>query len=120
MLGRASVGAGQVTLTGRTLPSGKPLTSRPAGRAHKRERPWFGECVDHRSLARNGCDWHTLIEFYGLVKTLLNDEDGVYDPRLPNDRLLLGLKEAMSERELATLRQRAQAGDASRPNAASF
>ena len=42
-------------------------------------------------LARNGRDWHTLLEFCGLVGCLLGDEDGVYDPRLPNDRLLLGL-----------------------------
>jgi len=40
-------------------------------------------------LARNGRDWHTLLEFYGLVGTLIVDEDGVDDPRHPNDRLLL-------------------------------
>ena len=34
------------------------------------------------------------------------DEDGVYDPRLPNDRLLLGMKGTMSEMELSILRQR--------------
>ena len=44
------------------------------------------------ALARNGRDWHTLLEFRGLVGTLIADEDGVYDPRLPNDRLLLGMK----------------------------
>ena len=43
-------------------------------------------------LARNGRDWHTLLEFCGLVGTLIVDEDGVYDPRHPNDRLLLGMK----------------------------
>jgi len=43
-------------------------------------------------LARNGRDWHTLLEFCGLVGALIVDEDGVYDPRLPNDRLLLGMK----------------------------
>lgn len=31
-------------------------------------------------LARNGRDWHTLLEFCGLVGTLIVDEDGVYDP----------------------------------------
>ena len=40
-------------------------------------------------LARNGRDWHTLLEFCALVGCLLGDEDGLYDPRLPNDRLLL-------------------------------
>src|SRR4029077_9830225 len=38
----------------------------------------------------NGRDWHTLIEFCGLVGTLIVDEDGIYNPRHPNDRLLLG------------------------------
>jgi excisionase family DNA binding protein len=57
-------------------------------------------------LARNGRDWHTLLEFCGLVGCLLADADGVYDPRLPNDRLLLGMKGTMSEMELSILRQR--------------
>ena len=57
-------------------------------------------------LARNGRDWHTLLEFCALVGCLLGDEDGVYDPRLPNDRLLLGMKGTLSEMELSTLRQR--------------
>ncbi|SIO52189.1 Resolvase, N terminal domain [Bradyrhizobium erythrophlei] len=43
-------------------------------------------------LARNGRDWHTLLEFCALVGSLIIDEDGVYDPRLVNDRLLLGMK----------------------------
>jgi len=58
-------------------------------------------------LARNGRDWHTLLEFCGLIGTLIIDEDGIYDPRLSNDRLLLGMKGTMSEMELSTLRQRA-------------
>ena len=48
-----------------------------------------------------------MLEFCGLVGTLIADEDGVYDPRLPNDRLLLGMKGTMSEMELTILRQRA-------------
>jgi hypothetical protein len=31
-------------------------------------------------------------EFCTLVNTLIIDEDGVYDPKLTNDRLLLGMK----------------------------
>jgi excisionase family DNA binding protein len=58
-------------------------------------------------LARNGRDWHTLLEFCGLVGTLIIDEEGIYDPRSPNDRLLLGMKGTMSEMELSILRQRA-------------
>jgi DNA invertase Pin-like site-specific DNA recombinase len=42
-------------------------------------------------LARNGSDWHTLLEFCGLVGTLIIDEDAVFDPHSPNDRLLLGM-----------------------------
>jgi len=57
-------------------------------------------------LARNGRDWHTLLEFCGLVGTLLVDEDAIYDPRSPNDRLLLGMKGTMSEMELSVFRQR--------------
>ena len=62
--------------------------------------------VEASRLARNGRDWHTLLEFCGLVGCLLADEDGVYDARLPNDRLLLGMKGTMSEMELSILRQR--------------
>ena len=43
-------------------------------------------------LSRNGRDWHTLLEFCGLVGCVLADEDGVYDTRLANDRLVLGMK----------------------------
>ena len=59
-------------------------------------------------LARNGREWHSLLEFCGVVNTLLVDEDGIYDPKLPNDRLLLGMKGTMSEMELTTFRQRSQ------------
>ena len=62
--------------------------------------------IEASRLSRNGRDWHTLLEFCGLVGCLLIDEDGVYDPRLVNDRLLLGMKGTMSEMELSLLRQR--------------
>jgi excisionase family DNA binding protein len=62
--------------------------------------------IEASRLARNGRDWHTLLEFCGLVGTLIVDEDGVYDPRHANDRLLLGMKGTMSEMELSLLRQR--------------
>ena len=44
-----------------------------------------------------------------LTRTLVVDADGIYDHRLLNDKLLLGLKGTMSEFELGLLRQRAQA-----------
>jgi DNA invertase Pin-like site-specific DNA recombinase len=62
--------------------------------------------IEASRLARNGRDWHTLIEFCGLVGTIIVDEDGIYDPRHPNDRLLLGVKGTMSELELSLFRQR--------------
>lgn len=63
-------------------------------------------CIEASRLARNGRDWHHLIDLCALVGTLIVDPDGVYDPRLTNDRLLLGLKGTMSEYELSLLRQR--------------
>ena len=62
--------------------------------------------VEASRLARNGRDWHTLLDFCALVGCLILDEDGVYDPRGPNDRLLLGMKGTLSEMELSMLRQR--------------
>src|SRR5271157_2399353 len=41
---------------------------------------------------------------------ILADEDGLYDPRDPNDRLLLGLKGTMSEYELVTMHNRLEGG----------
>jgi DNA invertase Pin-like site-specific DNA recombinase len=63
-------------------------------------------CIEASRLARNGRDWHHLIELCGMVGAVVIDPDGVYDPSLLNDRLLLGLKGTMSEFELNLLRQR--------------
>jgi excisionase family DNA binding protein len=62
--------------------------------------------IEASRLARNGRDWHTLLEFCALVGSVIVDEEGVYDPRSANDRLLLGMKGTMSEMELSLLRQR--------------
>lgn len=61
-------------------------------------------------LARNNADWHRLLEICALSDTLILDEDGVYDPAAFNDRLLLGLKGAMSEAELHVLKARLRGG----------
>jgi predicted DNA-binding transcriptional regulator AlpA len=61
-------------------------------------------------LARNNADWHRLIDLAGLTDTLIGDADGIYHPALFNDRLLLGLKGAMSEAELHVLRARLNGG----------
>src|SRR3954453_14903012 len=63
-------------------------------------------CLDASRLARNGRDWHHLLELCGLVEARGIDLDGVYDPCRPNDRLLLGMKGSISEFELGGLRAR--------------
>ncbi len=63
-------------------------------------------CFDASRLARNGRDWHHLLELCGLVEARVIDLDGVYDPSRPNDRLLLGMKGSISEFELGVLRAR--------------
>src|SRR5580704_16049077 len=65
--------------------------------------------IEASRLARNGRDWHTLLEFCSIVGALLIDAEAVYDPRLTNDRLLLGMKGTISEMEVASFRERAQA-----------
>jgi len=86
------------------------------------ERPGFGRlltvvcqgqagavlALEASRLARNNRDWHQLIDWCALSDTLIIDEDGVDDPKVLNDRLLLGLKGTMSEFELSLLRQRAR------------
>lgn len=61
-------------------------------------------------LARSNVDWHRLLEVCALFGTLIADLDGLYDPALYNDRLLLGLKGTMSEAELHLLKQRLYQG----------
>jgi len=61
-------------------------------------------------LARSCKDWHHLVEVCAVFDTLLYDQDGVYDANDSNDRLLLGMKGAMSEYELITLRNRLERG----------
>lgn len=87
-----------------------------------RERPGFAKllaavcngeagavfALEASRLARNNRDWHHLIDLCVLTETLVVDAEGIYDPRLLNDRMLLGLKGTMSEFELGILRQRAQ------------
>jgi DNA invertase Pin-like site-specific DNA recombinase len=89
----------------------------------KHTRPGFGRlltavcegtvgavfALEASRLARNNRDWHHLIDLCGMTETVLIDDDGIYDPRLINDRLLLGLKGTMSEFELSLFRQRARA-----------
>src|ERR687898_56376 len=61
-------------------------------------------------LARSCRDWYHLLEICALAGTLIADSDGVHDPALYNDRLLLGLKGTMSEAELHIMRARLEQG----------
>ena len=63
-------------------------------------------CLDASRLARNGRDWHHLLELCGLAGARVIDTDGIYDPHRPNDRLLLGMKGSISEFELGVIRTR--------------
>jgi DNA invertase Pin-like site-specific DNA recombinase len=75
-------------------------------------------CLEASRLARNGREWQGLIEFCGILGTLIVDPDAIYDPALSNDRLLLGVKGTMAEfesnlfrqRSAAAIRQKAQRG----------
>ncbi len=66
--------------------------------------------IEVSRLARNNRDWYHLLDLCGLMDTIIIDDEGIYDVRQPNDRLLLGLKGTLSEVELSWFRQRAQAG----------
>ena len=48
--------------------------------------------IEVSRLARNGREWHTLLEICGIMRTVLVDHDCIYDLSSCNDRLLLGLK----------------------------
>lgn len=62
--------------------------------------------IEMSRLARSNKDWHQLIELCAIFRTLLADQDGLYDPTDYNDRLLLGVKGTISEAELHILRGR--------------
>jgi DNA invertase Pin-like site-specific DNA recombinase len=57
-------------------------------------------------LARNSAEWYRLLELAALAGTLIADDTTVYDPRLFNDRLLLGLRGTISEVELHCIQER--------------
>ena len=76
-------------------------------------------CLEASRLARNGREWQGLIEFCGIMRTLIVDPEAIYDPALCDDRLLLGVKGTMAEfesnlfrqRSAAAIRQKAQRGE---------
>lgn len=70
--------------------------------------------IEMSRLARSGRDWYQLMELCAISGALLGDTDGIYDPADYNDRLLLGLKGTLAEAELHLIKQRMQAGRASK------
>ena len=62
--------------------------------------------VEVSRLARQDSEGHRLVEVAAMTGTLLIDEYQVYDPRLPDDRLLLGLKVLLSSNELRFMGER--------------
>ena len=61
-------------------------------------------------LARDFADWQQLVKICAHAGTLILDEDGLYDPAIFNDRVLLGMKGQISEFELHFLRARMRGG----------
>lgn len=65
---------------------------------------------DVTRLSRNCSDWYPLLDICSYKKTLIGDREGIYDPRTPNGRLILGLKGQFAEIELNTIRSRMNEG----------
>jgi DNA invertase Pin-like site-specific DNA recombinase len=61
-------------------------------------------------MSRNNSDWYALLDVAALFGTLIADAEGIYDPRLYNDRMLLGLKGAISEAESHLIMSRLRQG----------
>ena len=57
-------------------------------------------------LARNGRDWHALLEICAVVGCLVGDRERIHDPAMVDDRAFLGLKGQFADMELAVFRQR--------------
>ncbi len=129
--GNRESGDRQYALTERAKVLGWPVTSvqtidEDQGRsgAHADQRQGFKKllaeigagqvglvlALEASRLARSSLDWHRLVEICVVTDTLLADETAVYNPRDPNDRLLLGVKGTLSEAELFTLRCRLHEG----------
>jgi len=60
--------------------------------------------TDVSRLARNCADWYQLLDLASHFDVLISDTSGIYDPRVFNDRLLLGLKGTFSEAQWYQMR----------------
>jgi DNA invertase Pin-like site-specific DNA recombinase len=62
--------------------------------------------VEVSRLSRSSEDWRRLLSLCGVAGVIVGDEERLYDPGDPDDKLLLELKGTMSEAELHWLRLR--------------
>src|SRR5262249_20782676 len=81
------------------------------GFAHLASAAGLGEvggvlALEVARLARNSAEWHRLLGLAAPAGTLIPDATTIYDPRLFNDRLLLGLRGTISEVELHCIQER--------------
>jgi DNA invertase Pin-like site-specific DNA recombinase len=60
--------------------------------------------TDVSRLARNCTDWFKLLDLVSLRGCLLSDAGGVYDPRVYDNRMLLGLKGTFAEAQWYSMR----------------
>jgi len=60
-------------------------------------------------LARNCADWYQLLDIAAANAVLVSDSEGVYNPTIYTDRLLLGIQGAFAEAQWYQLRQQMQA-----------
>ena len=61
-------------------------------------------------LARDSSDWHLLVKLCITRNTLIIDEQGIHNPRVFNDRLLLSIKGTLSDAELHLIASRLNGG----------
>jgi DNA invertase Pin-like site-specific DNA recombinase len=66
--------------------------------------------IEVTRLARNCSDWYPPLDLCGRHGCLVGDRDGLYDPGLPDGRLVLGLEGTVPEMELHTIRCRLTSG----------
>ncbi len=67
-------------------------------------------CLEASRLARSNQDWHRLLELCAITRTLVIDEDGIYDPADFNDGLVLGMKGTFAQAEVHIIRARLHGG----------
>jgi DNA invertase Pin-like site-specific DNA recombinase len=61
-------------------------------------------------LSRLNSDWQRVLELCAVFETRIADDDGLYDPCDPNDRLVLGLKGTLFAAELHIRQARRRGG----------